>query len=98
MDEDRVSAIIAIVLIIGFLVGVFFLLKSIPADGLAGSAYQAPVETTSGEKPLTKTRCLFTSLNTNSIIEEEAANGYRFTGRVSTFFCDEALAFELREL
>lgn len=58
----------------------------------------ASTATVAEDKPLTKTRCDFTGWGGASIIEEEAANGYRFDGRVNTFFCGEGgLSFHLEE-
>jgi len=49
-------------------------------------------------KPVTKTRCDLTGLMASSIIADEAANGYRFNGRVSTFLCgDNGLSFSLEK-
>ena len=81
-------------LILGVIfIGGFFLVKWISSLPPA-PAYVAPVVE---EKPLTKTRCDITGWASSSIIEEEAANGYRFTGRMTQILCENSLSFELKE-
>jgi hypothetical protein len=58
----------------------------------------APVNATSEQKPLTKTRCDFTGMLAPQIIEEERSNGYVFTGRINTLLCGESgLSFNLEQ-
>lgn len=60
-------------------------------------SYQEPATEKLETKPLTKVECDWTGISGAQIIEQQATEGYRFTGRTSTFFCENALAFELKE-
>lgn len=53
--------------------------------------------TLSGEKPLTKQICSYGGFSSEAIIEEEAEEGYIFTGTTKTFACDNMLNFQLIE-
>jgi hypothetical protein len=68
-------------------------------DWNAYNSYEPPVSVVEDVKPYTKTRCDITGLLSPTIIEEEAANGYQFDGRVTTFLCgDSGLSFHLKEV
>lgn len=92
-----VEAIIMIVVIGLIIVGAFWLISSADANGNAQTGTATAEPQAQEEKPLTKTRCDWTGWASSSIIEEESANGYRFTGRYVGPFCENNLAFELRE-
>lgn len=95
-EKGYVEAVIAIIVVALFVGFVIWLGVAKPDLG-SGQSYTPPAQTAPAEKPLTKTRCDFTGWGSASIIEEEAANGYRFTGRVIGIFCENSLAFELKE-
>jgi hypothetical protein len=101
--RDRVPAIIAGILMVGFLIfGVWIIGKAISVSpqvfsgGGASASYIAPSEPAT--KPITKTRCDYTGFMAPSMIEEEAQQGYFYTGRVATFLCEDAMVFQLREV
>lgn len=49
------------------------------------------------EKPLTKQVCDFFGINSGEIIEEQAQQGYVFTGRTRGFWCEDVLNFKLED-
>lgn len=51
----------------------------------------------SNEKPLTKQICSYGGFSSEAIIEEQAEEGYIFTGTTKTFACDNMLNFQLIE-
>lgn len=53
--------------------------------------------TTEEEKPLTKQVCDWFGWNSGSIIEEQAEQGYIYTGRSRSFLCEDMLNFQLKE-
>ena len=48
-------------------------------------------------KPLTKQVCDWFGWDSASIIEEQAQQGYVYTGRSDSFWCKNALNFQLKE-
>ena len=48
-------------------------------------------------KPLTKQVCDFLGFMSSEIIEEQAQQGYTFTGRTRGFWCENLLNFQLKE-
>lgn len=97
MSDDTKALIgggVILALIVG---GIIWLFSTVDWD--AYNSYTPPAQSQTAEaKPQTKTRCDFTGWASSSIIEEEATNGYRFTGRVSQPFCENSLSFELKEV
>lgn len=49
------------------------------------------------QKPLTKQVCDWLGINSSSIIEEQAQQGYTFTGRTTGIWCENLLNFQLKE-
>ena len=48
-------------------------------------------------KPLTKQVCDILGFMSSEIIEEQAQQGYTFTGRTRGLFCENMLNFQLKE-
>ena len=59
---------------------------------------QVTIETPVEEvKPLTKQVCDILGFMSSEIIEEQAQQGYMFTGRTRGLFCENMLNFQLKE-
>lgn len=59
---------------------------------------QVTIETPVEEvKPLTKQVCDILGFMSSEIIEEQAHQGYVFTGRTRGFWCENLLNFQLKE-
>lgn len=93
-QRGSVEGVLAIIIVAAFIGFIVWLAVAKPD---LGSGQGSATPTAPAEKPQTKTRCDFTGWGSASIIEEEAANGYLFTGRVMGIFCENSLAFELKE-
>lgn len=50
------------------------------------------------QKPLTKQICDWLGISSSTIIEEQAQQGYTFTGRTTGFICENLLNFQLKEV
>lgn len=55
------------------------------------------IEQLEEQKKLTKQVCDWTGWDSSSIIEEQAQQGYTFTGRTRGFMCENLLNFQLKE-
>lgn len=94
--SDKILGTLAIVLVVGFVVGVFWLGSTVDWSS-AVSASETVAEPTEKEKPITSIECDWTGFMSGSIIEEKAQEGYFYSGRTATWYCDNAMVFQLRE-
>lgn len=59
--------------------------------------HEVVVTSTEEIKPLTKQVCDILGFMSSEIIEEQAQQGYTFTGRTRGFWCENLLNFQLKE-
>lgn len=97
--RDKGFTIVEVLLVL-FCVGVLIVVVVLMANAAKGTDWSTPSTASAvEEKPATKTRCDLTGVMASSIIKDEAAKGYEFTGRVNTLLCgDSGLSFQLKEV
>lgn len=93
-----IEAIVAIIFIAAFVGLVIFLGIHISKTCANGACAASQSVTEPQSKPQTDVRCDFTGFMGEQMIAEAAKEGYRYTGRTSTLLCENALAFELKEV
>lgn len=96
-----IEAIVAVIFVAAF-VGLLIFLgielsKSCANGACEGSNSPVAASNPPDTKPATRVECDWSGFMGEQIIADMSTEGYRFTGRTNTFFCENALAFELKE-
>lgn len=95
---NRIIASVVVAAFVGLLIFLGVQVSKVCANNACASSQSATGASSESEsKPLTEVKCDYTGMMGAQMIEDMAVEGYRYTGRTNTFFCENALAFELKE-